>query len=157
MKSFNGLSFDEIVEKYSDMITRIGILNLKNSQDAKDCFQNTFIKLYLSNKTFSSEEHLKAWLIRVCVNECKNYRYLWHKNTIQIDDVVVSKHQDDLFIIFEIMKLPKKQRNILYLYYYEGYKVSEIAQMLKMKENTVKSYLKRARDTLRERIGKFYE
>lgn len=157
MNSFNGLSFDEIVEKYSDMITRICILNLKNTEDAKDCFQNTFLKLYLSNKAFTNDEYLKAWLIRVCVNECKNYRYYWHRNSIQIEDVVVSQHQNDLFVIFEIMKLPKKQRNILYLYYYEGYKVYEIAQMLKMKENTVKSHLKRARDNLKERLGEFYE
>ena len=152
-----GLSFDEIVEKYSDMITRIAILNLKNSQDAKDCFQNTFIKLYMSNKKFSSEEHLKAWLIRVCINECKNYRRLWNRNVVQIDDVVAPEHHDELFIILEIMKLSKHQRNTLYLYYYEGYKIFEIAQMLNMKENTVKSYLKRGRDTLKERIGEFYE
>ena len=66
--------YEEVVYQYSDMVTRIAVMNVKNYDDAKDCYQNVFMKLYCYNKKFESEEHLKAWLIRVTINECKDYQ-----------------------------------------------------------------------------------
>ena len=66
--------YEEVVYQYSDMVTRIAVMNVKNYADAKDCYQNVFMKLYCYNKKFESEEHLKAWLIRVTINECKDYQ-----------------------------------------------------------------------------------
>ena len=60
--------YEEVVYQYSDMVTRIAVMNVKNYDDAKDCYQNVFMKLYCYNKKFESEEHLKAWLIRVTIN-----------------------------------------------------------------------------------------
>lgn len=154
---FLGKSFDHIMMEYSDMGTRICILNLRNSQDAKDCFQNVFIKLYQSENQFQDDQHLKAWLIRVAINECKNYRKRFYKQTIDIDNVIISQHQEEILLLPEVLKLPFRYRNILYLYYYEGYKINEISIMLHMNENTVKSHLKRGRDLLRKKVGEFYE
>ncbi len=149
--------FEEAFIKYSDMVTRISILNLRNSADAKDCFQNVFIKLYQYQNTFESEEHLKAWLIRVTINECKNFQKLFYKRTMDIDDVIVCQHQEQLILLPSVLKLPHKYKNVLYLHYYEGYKTFEIAEMLNMNENTVKSHLKRGRELLKKEVGDYYE
>lgn len=150
-------NFEDIFNEYSDMITRICILNLRHTQDAKDCFQNVFIKLFQTDVSFESKEHLKAWLIKVTFNECHSYQRKFYRWTVNIDEVLVQDDKEQLWLLPEVLRLPKKQRNVLYLYYYEGYKIQEIAVLLHMKENTVKSHLKRGKERLRERIGEFYE
>lgn len=150
-------NFEDIYYEYKDMITRISILNLRNTQDAKDCFQNVFIKLYQTDKDFISKEHLKAWLIRVTTNECRNYQKAFYKKTIDIDEVIVEGHREELYLLPEVLKLPYKYKNTLYLFYYEGYKTFEISAILGMNENTVKSNLKRGRELLRKKVGEFYE
>lgn len=149
--------YEEILYQYSDMITRICILNLRNSDDAKDCFQNTFIKLLKTDTVFHDKNHLKAWLIKVCINECKHYRLKFYSHTMNIDDVMIVKENQELKLLPEVLKLPKNYKNILYLYYYEGYHINEISQMLQINENTVKTYLRRGRDLLRKRIGEHNE
>ena len=80
-KTYAGMSYEEVVEKYSDYITRMCVVWTQNEEAAKDCFQNTFIKLYKSSKNFNDSEHLKAWLLRVARNECNDYhRTFWNKN-----------------------------------------------------------------------------
>ncbi len=157
VRKISNQEFDDIFIKYSDMVTRLCILNLRNTTDAKDCFQNVFIKLFQSEKDFENDEHIKAWLIRVTLNECKNYQKLFYKPMINIDEVIVVKKQEELVLLPIVLKLPLKYKNVLYLHYYEGYKTSEIASMLNMNENTIKSHLKRGRELLRKEVGEFYE
>lgn len=152
-----GNSYEDIVEDYADLITRICILNLRNVDDTKDCFQNVLMKLFLKKDDFQDQQHLKRWIIRVSINECHNYQRLFYKPQINIDDVIIAGHQEQLTLLSEVLKLPKKKRNVMYLYYYEGYKCAEIASIMKMKENTVKSHLKRGREELRKKVGEFYE
>lgn len=152
-----GMTFNDIVEKYSDMVTRICIMNLRNSDDAKDCYQNVFIKLFQKDIEFQNEEHLKAWLIRVCINECRNYIKRFYKFTIDIEQVIIADHQKNLTLLPEVLKLPKKYRNVLYLYYYEGYSIDEISHILQINQNTLKSQLKRGRELLGKKVGDFYE
>ena len=71
--TYAGMSYEEVIEKYSDYITRMCVVWTQNEEAAKDCFQNTFIKLYKCSKTFNDSEHLKAWLLRVARNECNDY------------------------------------------------------------------------------------
>lgn len=156
-KMILGMTFNDIVEKYSDMVTRICIMNLRNSDDAKDCYQNVFIKLFQKDIEFQNEEHLKAWLIRVCINECRNYIKRFYKFTIDIEQVIIADHQKNLILLPEVLKLPKKYRNVLYLYYYEGYSTDEISHILQINQNTLKSQLKRGRELLRKKVGDFYE
>lgn len=156
-KMILGMTFNDIVEKYSDMVTRICIMNLRNSDDAKDCYQNVFIKLFQKDIEFQNEEHLKAWLIRVCINECRNYIKRFYKFTIDIEQVIIADHQKNLTLLPEVLKLPKKYRNVLYLYYYEGYSIDEISHILQINQNTLKSQLKRGRELLGKKVGDFYE
>ncbi|MFR7590038.1 MAG: RNA polymerase sigma factor [Longibaculum sp.] len=157
VRKISNQEFDDIFIKYSDMVTRLCILNLRNTTDAKDCFQNVFIKLFQSEKDFENDEHIKAWLIRVTLNECKNYQKLFYKPMINIDEVIVVKKQEELVLLPVVLKLLLKYKNVLYLHYYEGYKTSEIASMLNMNENTIKSHLKRGRELLRKEVGELYE
>ena len=115
------------------------------------------MKLFLKKDDFQDQQHLKRWIIRVSINECHNYQRLFYKPQINIDDVIITGHQEQLTLLSEVLKLPKKKRNVMYLYYYEGYKCAEIAPIMKMKENTVKSHLKRGREELRKKVGEFYE
>ena len=150
--------YEEVVYQYSDMVTRIAVMNVKNYDDAKDCYQNVFMKLYCCNKKFESEEHLKAWLIRVTINECKDYQKQFWKREIDIDKLILGQEDQRLIILPIVMNMPSKYRNVLYLYYYEGYSTNEIAYILKENHNTIKSRLIRGRKLLKKKLGDdFYE
>ncbi len=154
-KSYAGLSFEEAVRRYADTVTGVCVMRLQNSADAEDCFQNTFSKLYFKSPDFDSEEHLKAWLIRVAMHECvsylrKNRRVLTIKPQRE-ESVPFDFDRSDMS--WALFKTPAKYREVLYLYYCEQYKVKEIAIILQKKENTVKSLLKRGREILRSIYG----
>lgn len=87
----------------------------------------------------------------------KKYQQIFYRSIINIDDVIVKSSDQKFELLYEVLKLPNKQRNDLYLYYYEGYQIKEIANILSMKENTIKLHLKRGREELKRRIGEFYE
>ena len=69
-KFLGNCSFEQILKKYADTVTGVCIMRLKNFTDTEDCFQNVFYKLFYKSPEFDSEEHLKAWLIRIAINEC---------------------------------------------------------------------------------------
>ena len=139
-------------EKYSDMIFRIAYSYTNNRQDAEDIVQDMFLKLIELEKTFKSDEHEKAWIIRVTVNLCKNrLRLFWNRNTCSLTEMAETANFDDKdgFVLEAVMKLSENYRIIIYLYYYEGYKTAEIAHILKKRESSVRSALHRAREQLR--------
>lgn len=148
--------YEKIIYQYSDMVTRIAIINIKNTDDAKDCYQNVFIKLYCHSEEFKSPEHLKAWLIRVTINECKDYQKQFWRHTVDIDEVIIGQQDETLIVLPVVMKLASKYRNVLYLYYYEGYSTTEIANILNKNINTVKSILIRGRKLLKKMLGDDY-
>lgn len=154
-KRFSGMSFEEVVRKYSDTVTGVCLMRLKNMPDAEDCFQNTFIKLYTKSPKFEDEQHIKAWLIRVAIRECASYmrKNRWQTPVESFFDEPVSDNKDNLDISWALMKTPSKYREVLYLHYCEEYKVKEIAEIIGAKENTVKSLLKRGREILRKIYG----
>lgn len=154
-KLYAGLTYEQTLRKYAHTVGNICIIRLQNYADAEDCFQNTFVKLYTDSPEFSGENHLKAWLIRVAVNECNMYRRKY-KLLIPLDSVKSEKtfFNDEMSDIkWALFKTPQKYRDILYLYYCEQYKVSEIADILKINENTVKTRLKRGREKLKSIYG----
>lgn len=59
------------IEQYADMVRRLCMVHLKNYADTQDIFQNVFLKYALSNIVFESDEHEKAWIVRVTINESK--------------------------------------------------------------------------------------
>lgn len=143
--------YNQIVEKYSDMIFRIAYQYFYNKFDAEDITQDVFVKLLNRKSFFMDEEHIKSWLIRVTINQCLDYKKsLARRDTVPIDDLVIPFTQQEQGILEELQLLKEDERNILYLYYYEGYKIKEIAKILKQKQNTVNSKLTRARKKLKE-------
>lgn len=129
---------------------------VRNTEDASELSQDTFIKLYTYDGGFDSDEHIKAWLIRVAINSCNNhFRSKKHISASPIPDDLPSDEEHELDeIIVEVMKLPEKYRIPVHLFYYEEYSVSEIAKILELPEATVKTRLKRGRDKLKKTLRK---
>lgn len=142
----------QAVELYADMIFRIAYQNMGQNADAEDVVQDVFLKL-MKAPDFNSEEHRKAWLIRVTLNRCKDlHRSAWRSRTQTFDDLEIPVEPEYREVLSEIFRLPPEDRNIIYLYYFEGYKAAEIAQMLQVKENTVSSRISRARKKLKNML-----
>lgn len=154
-KQFAGLSFEQVVEKYTQTVGSVCVMRLQNWADAEDCYQNTLVKLYRHAPAFRDEEHLKAWLIRVAINECKSY-VRKNRRLVPLDaakDVTVRFEESDTDLSWALMRVPKKYRDALYLYYCERYKVGEIAAILGVRENSVKTLLYQGRQRLKEIYG----
>ena len=146
--------YNEIVENYSDMIFRIAYQYLFNKYDAEDIVQEVFVKLLTKRVIFKDEEHIKSWLIRVTINQCLDYKKsLTKKNTVPIENMEIPFEQKEGEILKELQLLKEDERNVLYLYYYEGYTSVEIAGILKKPQSTIRNYLHEARAILRERLG----
>lgn len=140
---------DAVVETYSDMIIRIAYHNLRNQADAEDVAQEVFLKL-MREEEFEDEGHRKAWLIRVTINLCKDVnKQAWNRKTEGLNETWEPFSNEQQRVLEELWELPKNYRNVVYLYYYEELTVPEIAKILKKKENTVSSWLTRARKKLK--------
>ena len=147
--------FTCLAQRYIDTVYRVALNYIKSPSDADDITQNVFLKLLQEKKPFDSDEHVKRWLIRVTVNECKNLvRSRWRRaesfeeyaGTLVFDN----QAQSDLFQM--VMALPRKYRLPIYLHYYEEYSTQEIGQLLKLPKNTVCTQLKRGRELLKESL-----
>ena len=154
---------NQLVEKYSDMIIRIAYQNSFNKSDSEDIMQEVFIKLMKNIENLgANEEYIKAWIIRVTINLSKDYNKKFWNRKVQLTNDDISNYYwepEEIGILDELSKLKPIYRNTIYLYYYEGYKIHEIAQILQLKENTVSSNLTRARKKMKEILeegGEFY-
>ena len=144
---------EQDINQYRDTVFAVAIGYAKNIHDADDIAQNVFFKLYQRKKDFVSEEAKKAWLIRVAVNEAKDLlKSAWRKNTTDLDESLIYHPNDDLGLHDYLKNLKPKYRTVIYLYYYEGYSVKEVAHILKIPQATVMTQLKRARAQLKEMI-----
>lgn len=144
----------ELAASYQGSLFAAAFNVCRNAQDAEDVVQDTFVQYYTSKKEFESEQHIRAWLMRVAVNKAKNInRTFWRRNKISIEDymetlVFETPAAETLFET--VMQLPDKYRIVIHLYYYEEYAVREIAQILKLSESNVKIRLSRGRAMLKE-------
>lgn len=148
----------EIVEKYFDMVYRLALARTKDKSAADDVCQDVFLKYINSDKEFESEEHIKAWLLKVTVNCSKSiFTSSWFKKTVPLSEELTfnSPEVNDLFT--QVQKLPKKYATVIHLFYYEDLTIAQIAKMFKMNESTVKSHLFRARKELKELLGERYD
>jgi RNA polymerase sigma-70 factor (ECF subfamily) len=138
------------VDKYADMLIRIAFLNLKNMSDAEDLAQDVFLKLIEHSPNFESEEHEKAWLIRITINLCKDrLKSAWFRKSVPLDDSLCFMAPEKSETLLSIMELPVKYRNVIMLFYYENYPIKEIAEITGMKDVTIGSQLQRARKMLK--------
>ena len=148
--------FTEAVQSCGDALYRIAFGWCKNRADAEDVTQSVFLKLLRSDKAFESEAHRRNWLIRVTVNECKKLMMSpWRCRCENLEDYAQRLYADepedgDLFLA--VMSLPQKERVTVHLYYYEGYSVREIGELLHVNESTIQSRLASARKKLKSKL-----
>lgn len=152
---FTDAQFTCLVKKYIDTVFRVAFSYLKSKEDADDITQNVFLKLYRQTKPFESEDHIRHWLVRVTVNECKNLLRAPWRHTESFEDYAktltfAAPEQSELF--YAVMELPKKYRVCIFLHYYEGYTTEEIASILKLPKGTVCTNLRRGREALRKTL-----
>ena len=150
--------FEKTVREFSEMVYRVALNICRNPQNSEDVMQNVFLRLYKYGKKDieESKEYLKAWLIRVTVNESK--RML--RTSVKADYVPLEEVANTLFaeesesrnVFNYVMNLPQKYRVVIYLYYYEGYSAKEIANILRRNEATIRTQLSRAREMLRSNL-----
>ncbi len=148
------------IDQYSDMVYRLCLVYLKNQYDAEDALQDVFIKIMEKAPFFNNENHKKAWIITVTCNHCKNIlKHRHYIKEIAFDENIIAdtNHQEEYDLLQLIFTLPLNYRYVLYLYYYEGYNTKEIAKILKTKDATIRTWLKRARANIKELIGGGYD
>lgn len=147
-----------LIETYSDMLIRISYSYMKNLSDAEDITQEVFIKLLEKQPDFKNKTHEKSWLIRVAINLSKDkLKSSYFKNTTSLEDDFVDTTQEDTDVIQAVLSLPVKYRSIVFLYYYENYSISEISNILNIKESTVGSQLSRGRKLLKSILKEDFE
>ena len=152
------MNIEEKVLKYSDMVYRIAYSMTNKQSDAEDIYQEVFIKLFEKDIKFVDEEHEKAWIIRVTINLTKNlYNSSWNKNIVELDENIAFESENERDVLNTVLKLPQNYRTVIYLMYYEGYKVKEISEMMKTSEGTIKTWLFRAREELKKELEGGFE
>lgn len=145
------------IDRYADLVRRVCMIHLKNHADTEDIFQTVFLKYVTGTTEFESEEHEKAWFIRVTINACKDLlRSFFRSRIVSLDDLLEQPDQvpeDHREVLEAVLALPDKYRDVVYLHYYEGYTAPEIGTILHKNPNTVYTLLTRARDELRKMLG----
>lgn len=150
---------ERIYDLYFDTVYKVCFLYMKNHSDAQDMTQETFCQMLRKPFQYESDDKTKAWLIICASNLCKNHlKKWWVRKTVSFDEVIgeAEKRQSvndidgrETEIYRTVMGLGEKYALPVYLYYYEGYKTSEIAAMLGTKPSTVQTRLAKARKIMR--------
>lgn len=142
---------EEAVKAYSGTLFRLSLAMLGSREDAEDATSEAFLKYIALKKDFDSEEHKKAWLIRVTINICKNMlRFKRKRQYVTMDEIAdLAKENEDTGVLADLLLIPEKYKTVLLLYYAEGYKTHEIAKMLNISESAARKRLQYGRDRLR--------
>lgn len=155
MNAISEKSDAEVVEQYGKTVYRLAFAQLRSREDADDVFQEVFLKYVAKSPDFESEEHRRAWLLRVTNNCCRDFwRAPWRNRNVPLDENLPFETRDELGLHVELKKLPAKYRAVLHLFYYEGLSTKEIADIMKIKPAAVRQRLSRARSQLKETLGK---
>ena len=150
---------EKALDDYGNSILRLAYSYLHNMSDAEEVLQDTLIQFLQAAPQFESETHEKAWLLRVAGNISKNrIRYNRVRDTDELNEEIVSEDKSDLSFVWEAVKaLPVKYREVIHLFYQEGYQTAEIADILHENEATVRSHLNRGRAKLKEVLKEAYD
>lgn len=152
-----------ILDTYSESLVRLSYTYVKNICDAEDVVQDVFLALLKRGTPFDSPEHEKAWLLRTAINKSKNFVMSARiKLTVSLDDGANGDREDGSAEKSEVMEavlsLPEKYRTVIHLFYYNGYSINEIAEIVEKKPATVGTLLARGRKLLKKMmIGGFDE
>ncbi|HDX9631187.1 TPA: sigma-70 family RNA polymerase sigma factor [Bacillus cereus] len=155
---------DEIMNKYGQEVLQLVYSYVNNKEVAEDVTQDIFVKCYKSLHTYKGNSNLKTWLWRIAINQCKDYIKSWYnKKVIVTEDEftyvgsqkesaeqTVIQNTEDRELASAVMNLPIKYREVIYLFYYEELSIKEIAIVIEVKENTIKTRLKKAKELLKK-------
>ncbi len=145
------------IERYADTVRRLCMIHLKNYADTEDIFQTVFLKYVLSSVSFESEEHERAWFIRVTLNACKDLlKNFFHSRTVALDEIIEQSaplSPDHKEVLEAVFSLPQKYRDVVYLHYFEDYTAPQISGILNKNVNTIYTLLTRSKQMLREKLG----
>jgi len=146
--------FLRIYRRQADTVYRVCYSFMKNKTDTEDMVQETFLRLLSTEKKFESERHEKAWLIVTASNLCKDNLKNWWRRNENIDDFLEipaqPKHEDR--VLEHILSLDDTYKDVVYLYYYEGYSTDEIGKLLRISQSAVSTRLHRARNQLKQEL-----
>ena len=150
---------ESALDRHGNAILRLAYSYLHNQSDAEDILQDTLLKYMQAAPAFEGEEHEKAWLLRVAANLSKNkIQYNKIREADELEETLVAEDREDLSFVWNVVKtLPPKYRGVIHLYYYEGYPTKEISAILKRKESSIRSDLKRGRERLKESLKEAYD
>lgn len=148
------MTTEEVVTTYSPMLYRICVVMLGNEADAQDAVQDTICRYLERRKEFRDGEHEKAWLIRVAQNRCRDMRRFQMRHPKVSLEEVTASYEDPEYsqVLVELISLPLPVKEAVYLYYIEGYKTTEVSEILGISVNAVKKRLQRGRKLLRLRL-----
>lgn len=142
------------VHTHMQSIVRVAYTYVRSIQDAEDIAQDTFVRYLKSNQTFESEEHEKAWLLRVCINLSKNFlKSGWQKSRNPLPEDLTVLPPEENTMLAAVLALDEKYRIPIHLYYYEGYAIAGIARLLNLPSATIGTRLARARSQLKKQLG----
>ncbi len=145
-----------LMDRYKDNLFAVAFNVCKNAADADDVVQDTFIQYHTQTRQFESEQHIKAWLIRVAINRAINVtRSLWRRSSLPLEEYMESlpfETPEESTLFAQVMALPEKYRVVIHLFYYEDYSVRDIAGILKVNETNVKVRLSRGRGLLKKAL-----
>jgi len=152
-KSWRPEEFEAFVSKHENRLYRTALAVMSNKPDAEDVVQEVFCRAYQKAPEFVSEEHERAWIIRVTVNLCKSHlRSPWRRFREPLLNSYPAAEPEQRELLENILSLPPKYRTVIHLFYYEGYPVKDIAGLIGQKESTVRSLLTRARQKLKSAL-----
>lgn len=151
----NETNVKHILQTHGNMLYRSAFLLLGNPHDVQDILQEVLLRYLEKSPSFQSAEHEKAWLLRVTTNCCKDFLRFRKRHTYtdleSLKECLAIPEQRER--LEELYALPVKYKTVLLLHYFEGYSVSEIAQILKLSDSAVKKRLQRGREALKLAIS----
>ncbi len=153
-------AFTRAVEEYQDMVYRVALHSLGNRADADDAVQEVFLRLFRYGGPFEGDGHLRAWLLRVTVNYCRDVlKSPWRRRRMPLKEETLpgfrEPEQEELYTV--VMALPEKYRTVLDLFYYEELSVREIGALLRLNTSAVTTRLGRARALLKKQLGEGWQ
>lgn len=154
---------DEIMNKYGQEILQLVYSYVNNKEVAEDLTQDIFVKCYKSLHTYKGKSKLRTWLWRIAINHCKDYIKSWYNKKVIVTEnesytgvqkesveQTVIQNDEDHRLASAVMNLPIKYREVIYLFYFEELPIKDIAMVIEVKENTIKTRLKRAKELLKK-------
>jgi len=155
---------DEVMNKYGQEILQLVYSYVNNKEVAEDLTQDIFVKCYKSLHTYKGKSKLKTWLWRIAINHCKDYIKSWYNKKVIVTEneftytgvqkesveQTVIQNDEDRRLASAVMNLPIKYREVIYLFYFEELPIKDIAMVIEVKENTIKTRLKKAKELLKK-------